>query len=373
MTKPQYKSQTIRNAYISFLITLATVGVSLYDTEESQFRPPNQVEVAAILVAMKTLQGTIEGRKKAVEPIGVERPEDTPSSSYYIPVEPNYETVAELPSAEFITPEESFIEDSDSVDNEEYDTLDIDFSKLTGKYYLVAQTDTKLKTSPEQSSELSPENYREVEQWQRIDIDFWNFLPEKNEHIEVKIDEYKHTNGGNFYVYAPHFKLFNILDKEIEIESPSSPVPIVKKDRGKAFKLPGNTSTFYTKDPIYPGSHFTWGEATKNGTRIPENATIVSNIIKQAKELDKLRAHLGVPLMVTSYYRDPRSNAAVGGASRSSHLTGLATDIFTPAMSANQLQAKVIDFWKAGGIGKGAAKGFVHVSSDGWLRIFTYG
>jgi hypothetical protein len=166
--------------------------------------------------------------------------------------------------------------------------------------------------------------------------------------------------------------LFNVLDKEVEIEAPSSSIPVVKKDRGKAFKLPGNSSTFYTKDPIYPGSHFTWSEATKNATRIPESATIVANIIKQAKELDKLRAHLGVPLMVTSYYRDPRTNAAVGGASQSSHLTGLATDIYSPSMSAHALQAKVLQFWKAGGIGKGAAKGFVHVSSDGWLRVFGY-
>jgi hypothetical protein len=374
MTKRWYESSTNRSAIAAYAILVANIGVALWQPEAKAFRSPTQAEVATVIGGAVALKETLAGRARAVEPIG--RPEDTPSPSYY--VQPDFAAISELPSAEYVTdltqfPVSPVVEELDAIDSDEDDTLDVDFSKLTGKYYLVAQVDTKLKTSPAQSSDLASVDYREVGQWQRIDVDGWNFLAEKNEHIEVRIDEYSNINGGKFYAYAPHFKLFNVLDKEVEIEAPSSPIPVVKKDRGKAFKLPGNFSTFYTKDPIYPGSHFTWSEATREATRIPENAAIVSNIIKQAKELDKLREHLGVPLMVTSYYRDPRTNAAVGGASQSSHLTGLATDIYSPSMSAHALQAKVLQFWKAGGIGKGAAKGFVHVSSDGWLRIFNYG
>jgi Peptidase M15 len=381
VTKPWYNSTTNRSAIAAYAILLANLGVALWQPESKVFRYPTQAEVATVIGGAVALKETMAGRARAVEPIGKksELVNTIAISGVYehnsgVIVEPNFNAIADLPSAEYVsvTPDSPPVDELESIDNDEDDTLDVDFSKLTGKYYLVAQVDTKLKTSTAQTSELASVDYREVGQWQRIDIDFWSFLPEKNEHIEVRIDEYNNINGGKFYAYAPHFRLFNALDKEIEIEVPTSPIPIVKKDRGKAFKLPGNSSTFYTKDPIYPGSHFLWSEATKDGTRIPENATIVANIIKQAKELDKLRSHLGVPLMVTSFYRDRRSNAAVGGATGSSHLTGLATDIYTPAMSAETLQAKVLNYWKAGGIGKGAAKGFVHVSSDGWLRVFGY-
>jgi hypothetical protein len=367
MTKPFYKSQTINAAIIGYLILVANTGLSLYNPDTGEWRAPNQAETAAILTGAGALYQTIEGRKKATEKIG-----NPMSDGQDFSFEPAFveEVVAIPPDNPDLVIENS------SVDNEEDDYLDIKFSELTGKYYLVAQVDTKLKTSPTQSNELVSTDYREVGQWQKIDIDGWKFLAEKNEHIEVRIDEFKDLNSGIFYVYAPHFKLFNILGNQVEIESPSSPIPVIQKDRGKSFSLPGNSSLFYTKDPIYSGSHFTWGEATKNGTRIPTSVTIVNNIIKQAKELDKLRAYLGdIPLVVTSWYRDPKTNAVVGGAANSSHLTGLATDIISPAISPLDLQRKILNYWKVGGIGKAANKAnpFVHVASDGWYRTWYYG
>jgi zinc D-Ala-D-Ala carboxypeptidase len=43
--------------------------------------------------------------------------------------------------------------------------------------------------------------------------------------------------------------------------------------------------------------------------------------------LETLRAHMGAPLSVIDAYRDPAHNAAVGGASDSMHLYGLAADV----------------------------------------------
>jgi len=53
--------------------------------------------------------------------------------------------------------------------------------------------------------------------------------------------------------------------------------------------------------------------------------------------LEPIRTKLGRPIIVTSGYRCPRLNAAVGGASSSAHLKGAAADIIVPGLSADQL------------------------------------
>ena len=47
-------------------------------------------------------------------------------------------------------------------------------------------------------------------------------------------------------------------------------------------------------------------------------------------KLDTLRERLGRPIKITSSYRDPGHNAAVGGVQGSQHLTGHAVDIELP-------------------------------------------
>jgi zinc D-Ala-D-Ala carboxypeptidase len=99
----------------------------------------------------------------------------------------------------------------------------------------------------------------------------------------------------------------------------------------KIIQLPGITLPQLVTNPIYNGSHFTWGEATRNGERMPEQtnfdgviipaAQITSNIIKIAKELDQIRSEFGDrPITVTSWLRPPAVNKAVNGARRSQHL-----------------------------------------------------
>lgn len=51
--------------------------------------------------------------------------------------------------------------------------------------------------------------------------------------------------------------------------------------------------------------------------------------------LDPLRDAIGSPLTVTSGYRCPELNAAVGGAPRSHHLRGMAADVTAGSRSAN--------------------------------------
>jgi hypothetical protein len=48
-------------------------------------------------------------------------------------------------------------------------------------------------------------------------------------------------------------------------------------------QLPGIIKPVKCSDPIYVGSHFTWGEATKDGTRIPTETNFDGIIIPAAQ------------------------------------------------------------------------------------------
>ena len=106
----------------------------------------------------------------------------------------------------------------------------------------------------------------------------------------------------------------------------------------------------------------TWGEMTKDCTRIPPTNQIVWNIHIIAKEFGEIRDKAGCPLIVTSGYRPLAVNRAVGGASHSQHIQGLAID-FKPAaggISLNRLWEIVKTVAKTGGVGDGRHRGFIH-------------
>lgn len=87
----------------------------------------------------------------------------------------------------------------------------------------------------------------------------------------------------------------------------------MKKPKGKYF----NIKEFHCND----------------GTKVPEE--YYTNLQELIDNLDVLREHLGHPIRVTSGYRSPEYNKAVGGAQRSKHLTASAADIqmnVTPAV-----------------------------------------
>lgn len=61
-----------------------------------------------------------------------------------------------------------------------------------------------------------------------------------------------------------------------------------------------------------------------------------------APGLERVRAALGVPLQITSGYRSPIVNAAVGGAKTSQHLKGLAADFVAPQFGSPRAVARYL-------------------------------
>jgi hypothetical protein len=116
-------------------------------------------------------------------------------------------------------------------------------------------------------------------------------------------------------------------------------------------------------DPIYEGSHFTWGEATKDGSRIPRDIIfrgelvsgkeIATNSVTLARDLDKIRSQFGNnPITINSWYRPPDINAQIDGAVKDSiHQIGLAADFVVANRSSNRVY-NVLDLTHPGGLGR---------------------
>jgi len=72
----------------------------------------------------------------------------------------------------------------------------------------------------------------------------------------------------------------------------------------------------------------------KCGCEMPDS--VFENVKKVAQQLQKVRDIIFEPIKINSGYRCPSHNKAVGGASRSQHLLGTASDIVVSQYNPNE-------------------------------------
>ncbi len=113
-------------------------------------------------------------------------------------------------------------------------------------------------------------------------------------------------------------------------------------------KLPSGKKV-YASTPVYEGSHFTWGEATKNCTRLIRDLVIdgkliitainiEKKIVQTARFMDKIRELLGdKAVFINSWYRPSDVNRSVGGSKWSRHQYGDGVDFVASHMSPWQV------------------------------------
>ena len=116
---------------------------------------------------------------------------------------------------------------------------------------------------------------------------------------------------------------------------------------------------------------FSVGEVTKgDARRVPTNPEHRKNILALAVELDKIRKEWGSAIRVTSWYRPPAVNRAVGGVSNSQHITGNAVDIVPANGKLLEFERWLDQHWSGAlGYGGRSRRGFVHIdmrNGKGW-------
>ncbi|ESA37240.1 phage-related lysozyme [Leptolyngbya sp. Heron Island J] len=201
---------------------------------------------------------------------------------------------------------------------------------------------TIIKRRPLQSSELPTEEKASIPSGNSFILDSWAYKDEQgksfNGHIKfaLKLESDFISSFSTWYVYDQHAQV--TWNGKV----------LYPPFAGKSFRLPGKEGLFYTQQPIFTDSNFTWGEATKNGTRIPTTPEIVDNIITFARALQNARNIIGQPFVINSWYRDPQSNEAVGGATNSQHLSGRAVDMYVPGVSVRQVANALRSSWPGG-------------------------
>jgi uncharacterized protein YcbK (DUF882 family) len=122
--------------------------------------------------------------------------------------------------------------------------------------------------------------------------------------------------------------------------------------------------------------HFTLEELTRSaraealGIDNTAPAEIVPRLVLLAELLERIRATVAVPIVVSSGYRCPALNAAVGSRSSSDHPQGHAADISAPAFgSATELARLLAPLVDVLGIGQIILEG---VKGKQWVHVSTH-
>jgi hypothetical protein len=232
---------------------------------------------------------------------------------------------------------------------------------------LITTSDTYLKPSAADSSTIGKEELAIAKRGKTFPIAAYR---EEGSHIVFTLDIEKidpktiHKSGKNtWYVWKGAIEDqsgFSMDNKPID-SSVSKP-----KDLGVSFLLPGNSVRTWSGQPVHDrkAPNITWGEVlhfTPSGNyRRPANASVVANLISISIKAQKICDHFGKSIIIRSGYRDPETNARVGGAPFSMHVQGKALDIAIPGRSPLELYRLLNDEWR-GGLAYSNSMQFLHV------------
>lgn len=143
-----------------------------------------------------------------------------------------------------------------------------------------------------------------------------------------------------------------------------------------SFMILPNSRKVFANEQIVEGIPLTWGETTKDCTRVPLTIEHVKNALEVARRFGKVREQFGSPITITSGYRPPQVNNQVGGAKNSQHLYFKAIDMIPVNGEFKKLWAvlKDSDFSGLGdGVFMGRNKGFFHADiRPGSRVVFPY-
>ena len=99
---------------------------------------------------------------------------------------------------------------------------------------------------------------------------------------------------------------------------------------------------------MHLSEHFTLAELTASDyalrhglNNMPVDHEVLANLHALAAGLERVRAIFGLPVIVNSAYRSPKTNAGIGGHPRSFHVRGLAADIVIPGVSARDAALEI--------------------------------
>lgn len=243
-------------------------------------------------------------------------------------------------------------------------------------------SDTLFKTSPVLSSQLGDADKIFVKNGTVFELNSYA-QPDKN-HVKVALQGafLGPQNRNTWYAYVPDIMISGTeIGNNPDDSKPDKPTN--SADRGFAMKFPGYEGTYYSKDPIYwetqygERGHFTWGEAlhadASGNYRHPANSSVVDGILRVAKVMEDIRKMYGdVPIQINSWYRDPATNAAVGGASRSRHMSGDAVDFVVPGVHPYDVYARLDPWWGSKG-GLASSTVFTHIDVRGYKARWDYG
>lgn len=86
----------------------------------------------------------------------------------------------------------------------------------------------------------------------------------------------------------------------------------------------------WPKGPFRPSEFFLSSTADKLGiSNFPDDPEVLENLLKLIKNiLVPVRKRINMPIIISSGYRCPKLNTAVGGAANSYHMFGRAVDIY---------------------------------------------